>query len=163
MALILGDPLDDMGHFGTEVLLNLLNRRQRVFDDVVQQAGGDGDGIEPHVGQDARHLERVHQVRLAGMAHLPLVLQCGKHVGPAEELAFLVRGVGPHLLEKVFESNHCLWLGSRTADPAAENQTAKTVSNPSIGKWLGHSKASLTWLWGVHILGGFFSKIRAVS
>ena len=33
-----GDPLDDVGDLGAEVLLNLLDRRQRVFDDVVQEA-----------------------------------------------------------------------------------------------------------------------------
>ena len=55
------------------------------------------------------HLERVHQVGLAGMADLSLVLQRREDVGPAKELAFLVGGVGPDLLEKVFESDHLFW------------------------------------------------------
>ena len=103
----LGDPLDDVRHLGAEVLLNLLDGGQGVFDDVVQQPGGDGHRIEPHVGEDAGHLERMHQVGLPRMPDLSLVLQRGEHVGPAKELAFLVGGVGSDPLEKVFESDHC--------------------------------------------------------
>ena len=95
----LGHAFDDVRHFGAEVLLDLLDGRQRVFDDVVQQSGGDGHGIEPHVGQNARHLERVDQVGLPRMPDLPLVLERREHVGPAKELAFLVRGVCSDPLE----------------------------------------------------------------
>ena len=102
-----GDPLDDVRHLGSEVLLDFFDRRQGVFDDVVQQAGGDRDRIEPHVGQNAGHLEGVHEVGLPGMPDLALVLEGREHVGPAKELAFLVRGVGPYPLEKVLKSNHC--------------------------------------------------------
>ena len=102
-----GDPLDDVRHLGAEVLLDFFNRGQGVFDDVVQQSGGDGDRIEPHVGQDAGHFERVDEVGLPGMPDLALVLEGREHVGPAKELAFLVRGVGPYPLEKVLKSNHC--------------------------------------------------------
>ena len=104
----LGDPFDDVRHLGAEVLLDLFDGRQGVFDDVVQQPGGDGHGIEPHIGQNARHLERVDQVGLPRMPDLPLVLERREHVGPAKELAFLVRGVCSDPLEKVFESNHYL-------------------------------------------------------
>ena len=148
----LGDPLDDVRDLGAEVLLDLFDRGQRVFDDVVQQPGGDGHRIEPHVGQNAGHLERMHQVGLPRMPDLSLVLQRGEHVGPAKELPFLVRGVCSDPLEKVFESNHYL-----------EAKSPKMVSNLSIGRWLEHSKASLTWVLAVHILGGFFSKIPRYS
>ena len=102
----LGDPFDDVRHLGAEVLLNLFDGRQGVFDDVVQQPGGNSHGIEPHVGQNARDLERVHEVGLPRMPDLALVLQGREHVGPAKELAFLVRGIGSHPFEKVFESDH---------------------------------------------------------
>ena len=39
--------------------------RQRVLDDVVEQAGGDGDDVELHVGQEVGDLERVDEVGLA--------------------------------------------------------------------------------------------------
>ena len=148
----LGDPLDDVRHLGAEVLLDLLDAGQGVFDDVMQQPGGDGHGIEPHVGQDARHLERVHQVGLPRMPDLPLVLEGRKHVGPAKELAFLVRGVGSDPLEKVFESNHYL-----------KTKSSKMVSNLSIGRWLGHSKASLTLGFGRSYTWRVFLQNPAVS
>ena len=74
----LGDPLDQVGHLGTERLLEALGRRQRVLDDVVEQAGRQGDDVHPHVRQDAGHLQRMDQIRLARVAHLPLVLQGGE-------------------------------------------------------------------------------------
>jgi hypothetical protein len=40
------------------------------------------------------------------MPDLALVFEGRKHVGPAKELAFLVRGIAPHPFEKVFKSNH---------------------------------------------------------
>ena len=52
----LGHPFDHVGDFGTEVLLNLLDRRQGVFDDVMQQPGGDGNRVEPHFGENAGNL-----------------------------------------------------------------------------------------------------------
>ena len=103
-----GHPLDDVGHFGAKVLLDLLNGRQGVLDDVVEQAGGNGDRVEPHFGQNAGHLERVHQIGLPRMPDLTLMFEGGKHVGPAKELPFLVRGIRPHLLEKVFEPDHAV-------------------------------------------------------
>ena len=60
----LGDPGDHMRHFRPEMLLDLLDARQGVFDDVVQQTGGNRHRVEPHVGQDARHLEGVDQIGL---------------------------------------------------------------------------------------------------
>ena len=42
IALILVTPFDDVGDLGAEQLLDALDRGQRVLDDVVEQAGGDG-------------------------------------------------------------------------------------------------------------------------
>jgi len=71
----LGHALDDVGHVAAETLAQRVRGGQGVFQHVVQQPGGHADGIELHAGQDVGHLERVHQVWLAGMAHLPLVLE----------------------------------------------------------------------------------------
>ena len=43
-------------------------------------------GVELQVGQDAAHLERVDEVRLAGAAHLPLVRPRREHVRAPEKL-----------------------------------------------------------------------------
>ncbi len=80
--------------------------RQRVLDDVVEQAGGDGDDVELHVGEEVGDLERVDEVGLAGMADLSLVLEGREDVGPPEQLDVGVRAVGPDLFEEVLEANH---------------------------------------------------------
>ena len=87
----LGDALDDVRDLRAEQLLDAIDGRQRVLDDVVQQAGGDGHGVEAHVGEDVGHLERVHQVGLAGVAHLPLVLHRREDVRPPQQLDVGVR------------------------------------------------------------------------
>ena len=54
-----------------------------VLHRVVQQRGGDGDVVEPEVGDDAGHRERVVDVRLARLADLLAVGVGGRLVGPA--------------------------------------------------------------------------------
>ena len=60
----LGDPLDDVRHFGAEMLLNLLDAGESVFNDVMEQAGGDGHRVEAHLREHAGHLQWMHQVGL---------------------------------------------------------------------------------------------------
>jgi hypothetical protein len=72
----------------------------------VQQAGGDADRIELHLGKDVGDFERVHEIRLAGMADLSLVLEGRKHVGPAQQFQVGVRTVAPDFVEQVFEPDH---------------------------------------------------------
>ena len=110
----LRDAFDDVGDLGAEQLVDTLRGGQRVFDHVVEQTGGHGHDVELHVGEKIRHLERVHQVGLAGMAHLPLVLERREHIGPAQQLEIGLRAVAPHFLEERFETNHagrCLKVG----------------------------------------------------
>ena len=49
----LGDAFDDVGDLLAEFGLDLVDGDGGVFDRVVQQAGGDGRGVEPHLGQHA--------------------------------------------------------------------------------------------------------------
>ena len=79
---------------------------RRVLDDVVQQAGGDRDDVQPQVGQDVGDLERVDQVGLARPPDLSLVLVGRKHVGPPQQLGVGVGIGGPHLLDEVLEPDH---------------------------------------------------------
>ena len=78
----LGDPLDDVGDLGAEELLDALDGRQGVLDDVVEQAGGDGDDVQLHVGQEVGDGERVDEVGLPRMADLSPVLEGREDVGP---------------------------------------------------------------------------------
>ena len=112
----LGDPLDDVGDFGAEQLGDTLGRGQRVFDDVVEQAGGDGHDVQFHVGQEIGDFERVNQVGLAGMADLPLVFERREDVRPPQQLEVGLGAVAPHFLQQRLESNHgrrCLTLQTR--------------------------------------------------
>ncbi len=102
----LGDALDNVRDVGAEELLDALDRRLRVLDDVVEQAGGDRHDVELHVGEEIGHLERVDEVRLPGMADLSLVLERREHVRAPQQLDVGL-GVGrPDLLDEVLEPNH---------------------------------------------------------
>ncbi len=77
----LGDALDDVRDLLAELGLDLVDGDRGVFDGVVQQAGGDGRGIELHLGQNGGDLQGMRQVRLAGLARLALVMLQRKFVG----------------------------------------------------------------------------------
>ena len=81
-------------------------RRQRVFDDVVEQPGRDGDGVELEVDQELGDGQGVDEVGLARTAHLAPVLEGREDVGPPEQLDVGVRAVGPDFFEEILEANH---------------------------------------------------------
>ena len=88
----------------------------RIFSGVVSvssttscsRPGGDAHRVELHVGEDVGDLERVDEIRLAGMADLSLVLQGRKHVGPAEQFEVGVRAVAADLVEQILEADHAV-------------------------------------------------------
>ena len=102
----LGDALDDVSDLGAEEFGDPLDGGQRVLDDVVEQAGRHRHGVQSHVGQQVGHFERMDEVRLAGMPHLPLVLPGGEHVRPAEQFQVGVGAVAADLVDQVLEPNH---------------------------------------------------------
>ena len=115
----LGDPFDDVGDVGAEQLLDPLDRRLRVLDDVVEEPGGDRDDVELHVGEQVGDLERVDEVGLARMADLSLVLEGGEDVGPPQQVDVGVRVVRPDLFDEVLEPDHDLWCLTLQADEVA--------------------------------------------
>ena len=106
MALILVTPSTTWATSGPKSSANALGGGQRVLDDVVEQAGGDGHDVELHVGEEVGDLERVDEVGLAGMADLALVLEGREDVGPPEQLEVGVRAVAPDFFEQGLEANH---------------------------------------------------------
>ena len=113
MAPILVTPSTTWAISGPKSSAMRSGRRQRVFDDVVEKPGGDRHDVELHVGEEVGDLERMDQIRLAGMAHLALVLERGEHVRPPQQLEVGFRAVAPDFLEEGLESNHerrCLTL-----------------------------------------------------
>ncbi len=102
----LRDPFDDVGHVGAEGLLDFLDGGEGVLYHVVQEAGGDGDDVQPHVGEDVGHFQRMDEVGLTGVAHLSLVLEGGKHVGPSQQFDVRFGVVDADFFDQVLEPNH---------------------------------------------------------
>ena len=70
----LGDALDDVRDLLAEFPADVVDGERGVFDGVVQQAGGDGGGVEAHFGQHGRDFQGMHEVGLARGAALALVM-----------------------------------------------------------------------------------------
>ncbi len=102
----LGDAFDDVSDFGPEQLTDAFDGGERVLDDVVEEPGGDGHGVQPHVGEEIGDRERVNQVRFTRVAHLSLVLEGRKDVGPPEQFDVGVGAVGPDFFQQILEANH---------------------------------------------------------
>ena len=95
-----------MEDVGPEVLLDLVRVGEGVLEDVVEQTDGHAGGVHAQLGQDGRHLQRMHEVRLAAGAGLSLVLDRGEDVRLAEHLEVGARMVPLDVLVDVFEANH---------------------------------------------------------
>ena len=76
----------------------------RVFDRIVQQAGGDGRRVHLHLGQHLGHFERVDDVGLAGGAHLALMVLNAELPGLADEGNVFAGSVGLDVAEKRFKT-----------------------------------------------------------
>ena len=115
----LGHALDNVGDIGAEQFRDALDRRLGVFDDVVEQPGGDRHDVELHVGELIRHLQGVHEIRFPRVANLPLVLEGGEHVGPPQQVNIGVRVDPPDFFDEVLEPDHEVWCltGTRGVGP----------------------------------------------
>ncbi len=70
----LGDAVDEERDLGAELaLFDVLDGRQRVLDDVVEQPRADAGHVEPELGDDAGDGSRMDEVRLAATPLLTLV------------------------------------------------------------------------------------------
>ena len=109
MALILVTPSTTCATSGPNSSSDPLDGRQRVLDHVVEQAGGNRDGVELHVGEEIGDGQGVDQVRLTGVAHLSPVLEGRKDVGAPQQLDVGFRSIGADLFEEILEANHRNW------------------------------------------------------
>jgi hypothetical protein len=81
----LGHTLDQVGDLFAEPLGDVGLGGRGVLDDIVQEGGDDGGGVEAIVGQDARHLDRVGEIGIAGRAHLRAVHPHRVHIGAIQQ------------------------------------------------------------------------------
>ena len=82
----LGDAVHQVRDLVTEVGGGVLQRVVGVLDRVVQQRGHQRGGVHAQVGQDGRDRQRVGDVRIAGLAELPVVRLLGDLVGALDQL-----------------------------------------------------------------------------
>ena len=102
----LGDALDDVRDLLAEFRANVVDGDVGVFDGVVQQAGGDGGGIEPHLGQHGGDFQRMHQVGLARGAGLALVMAKGKIVRFLDQRKIVVGTVVADFAQKIAKTGN---------------------------------------------------------
>ena len=77
----LGDAVDQRGDFLAELLADLVQRRARVLDRVVEQRRAERLGVEPHPGADLRDPYRVGDELVARVALLVPVVIAGEFEG----------------------------------------------------------------------------------
>ena len=107
----LGDAFDDVRDLLAELGLDLVHRDRGVLDGVVQQSGGDGGGVEPHLGQQDGDLERMRKVGLARLANLSFVMLLGEIVGLTDEDEVFFGPVGADLAQEIAEACYCKNIG----------------------------------------------------
>ena len=92
----LAHPVHQIGHLGVEGRLHLLLGDRGVLDHVMQDGRDETLVVHAHLHrEDARHRDRVVDVRLAGLAPLALVRLGPKQIGAIDLRDLLRREVSP--------------------------------------------------------------------
>ncbi len=111
-AANLGDAFDKLGGLLAKSFLNSCDRKFGVFDDVVENGGGEGGGIHLHVGENVRNFKQMRHVRIAGAAELIAVALCGDFVGAADYPGVFRRPVFAELGQKLLKAGVQQALGA---------------------------------------------------
>ncbi len=99
----LGDPVDQRRHLVAEILAQFGEGVGGVLHGVVQQRGAESVGVHAEFGEDRGHRERVGDVRVAALAHLPGVPVRGHLVGTVDEPDVRLGVSSPHRLDQGFQ------------------------------------------------------------
>ena len=92
-----------MGDLLAEFLADVNDRDGGVFDRVMQQTGGHGDGVHFHFCQNQRDFERMDEIRLARSALLAGMVLLRKLVGLAHQFEIVVGTVLAHVAQQLAE------------------------------------------------------------
>ena len=112
----LGEPVDQRGDLLAELLLDLLVRRLRVLDRVVQQGRGDGGIVELHLGEDGGDFERMIEIGLARGALLVAMRLHGIDIGAVEQILIRVGIVFHDPLDQLVLPHHAGSLRQKRPD-----------------------------------------------
>ena len=118
----LGDAVDQPRNVLAEQSLDLFGRGERVLDRVVEDRGDDRLVVELEVGEDARDLDRVAEIGVAGGAHLRAMGLHREDVGAVDHPLVRVGIVGPYPFDQLILSQH----RSKMGDGSAIVQARKT-------------------------------------
>ena len=108
----LGDSVDQPGDVLAEQLLDLVRGRQRVLDRVVEDRGGDRLVVELEIGEDARDLDRMAEIRVARGALLVAVRLHREDVGAVDQPLVRIGIVGADLLDQLILPQHAPKMGA---------------------------------------------------
>ena len=103
----LGDPVDQPRDRRSEQFLDLLVRRDRVLDRVVEDCGDDRLVVELQVGEDARDFDRMAEIGVARGPHLRAMGLHREDIGAVEHVLVGVGVIGPNLLDEFILAKHC--------------------------------------------------------
>jgi hypothetical protein len=79
---------------------------QRVLHDVVQKSRCDAGVVEPHISEYLGNLKRMNEVRLAGRALLPAVMERREKIRPPDEINVRAGPVFLDLFYNIFDPDH---------------------------------------------------------
>ena len=102
----LGDAIDEARNIGPEMLLDLLGRRKRILDRVVEDRGGDRLVVKTKIGEDAGHLDRMAEIGIARGAGLRPVRLHREDIGAVDQRLVGVRVVALDLLDQFILPEH---------------------------------------------------------
>src|SRR3984893_17284534 len=102
----LGEPINEMRDFFSEVLADGIEVHQRVFHDIVKKSGSNRHLVELHIRENVRHFQRVNQVRLAGRTLLSLMLTGREEICATEQIEGCLWVITRHGLDNFFDANH---------------------------------------------------------
>ena len=114
--MILVRPSTSCADLRAEDLVDLLARRGRVLDRVVQHRRDDGRVVEPHFRQDGGDFERMAEIGVAGGALLHAVGVHRVDVGLVEQFLVRVRIVPAHAFDEFVLPHHCKGRPEKAAD-----------------------------------------------
>ena len=110
----LGDAVDQPRDVGAEDALDLLRGRHRVLHRVVKDRGGDRLVVEMQVGQDARHLDRVTEIRVTRRPFLRTMRVQREYIGAVKQSLVGLRIVVEDPIDQLVLPQHATFNAVRT-------------------------------------------------
>ena len=90
------------------MLLESLLRRESVFENIMEQAGGDSNGIQLYLCQNIGHLERMRKIGFSIHTQLAFVELGGHNISALDHFQVGFRMVAGDLIRQILIPNHLL-------------------------------------------------------